>query len=372
MSADTPSSSPSPLPQDDGDDATPPTTPIRPGHEFDVAALGRYLDRFLPGFGGGDFRVSQFEGGQSNPTFLVETPAGRYVLRKKPPGKLLPSAHQVEREYRVLAALAGTDVPVPQALHLCEDAAIIGTPFYVMAHVPGRIFPDPRLERRNPAERAAIFDAMNDALARLHGVDWRAVGLEGFGRPDGYVARQLKRWTEQWRAAKTDEMPDMEALAAWLAERQPATADEGGSSAIAHGDFRLPNLVYHPTENRVVAVLDWELSTIGAPLADLALNAMIWRIPPELGGIGEDLLATPGYGIPSEAEYVAAYARRTGRDPGADWPFWLAFAIFRMAAILQGVYKRALDGNAASPRAMQVGAGARQLAAIGLKVARGT
>jgi aminoglycoside phosphotransferase (APT) family kinase protein len=349
----------------DNSGASPVTTPVRSGHEFDATALGRHLQPHLPGFDQ-PFTIRQFEGGQSNPTFLIETAAGRYVLRKKPPGKLLPSAHQIEREYRVMTALGPTGVPVPHMRHFCEDPSVIGTVFYVMEHVAGRIFSDPLLPGLSVTERGAVFDAMNDTLARLHRVDWRAAGLDGFGRPDGYIARQVKRWTEQYQAARTDEIPAMEELSRWLVEHLPP--DE--PATIAHGDFRLQNLIFHQTEPRVLAVLDWELATIGHPLADLALNALIYRLPRDYVGLDAQAPEFALLGIPAEADYVAAYARRTGRDGIPGWPYFLAFSFFRMASILQGVYKRALDGNASSAQGLTVGARARRFAETGWRIAR--
>ena len=339
--------------------------PVRPAHRFDEGRLAEYLDAALPGFAP-PLAVRQFEGGQSNPTFLLEGAAGRLVLRKKPPGALLPSAHLIEREYRVMRALAGSGVPVPAMRLLCEDPSVIGTAFYVMDHVEGRVFRDPGLAGSTPGERTALYDAMNDALARLHGVDWRAAGLADFGKPENYLGRQIDRWSRQYRAAQTVEIPAMARLIDWLPAHRPAAEEV----AIAHGDYRLENLIFHPTEPRVLAVLDWELSTLGHPLADLAYNCMTYRFPaqglafPGLGGL--DLAAS---GIPAEADYVAAYCRRTGRDGIPDWSFFLAFSLFRMAAILQGVYARALQGNAASETAAQMGDMPALLAEIAWQIA---
>jgi aminoglycoside phosphotransferase (APT) family kinase protein len=341
--------------------------PVREGHRFDEARLTEYLAQSLPGFAG-PTRLRQFQGGQSNPTFLVESQGRRWVLRKKPPGKLLPSAHMVEREYRVIRALADTDVPVAPAPLLCEDASIIGTPFYVMEFVDGRVFTDPGLVELSAPERSAIYDAMNDTLAKLHKVDWRGVGLGDFGRPENYVARQIARWSKQYEASKTGDVPDMDRLIAWLPQHIPAR-DE---TTLAHGDFRLGNLIFHPREPRVVAVLDWELSTLGHPLSDLAYNCMLYHLPadlPTVRGFGDVDLAA--LGIPDERAYVAAYVKRTGRDPGADWPFFLAFSFFRYAAIVQGVYARALQGNASSATAEQLGRTAPRLAEIGWRLADG-
>lgn len=334
--------------------ATPPagTTEIRAAHRFDLAALERYMAEHLPCFSG-PLAVRQFEGGQSNPTFHVAAADQAYVLRKKPPGKLLPSAHAVDREYRILRALAGSAVPVPHTRLFCADAAVIGTEFYLMDYVPGRIFADPLLPGMAAAERRAIYDSMNATLAELHRFDWRAAGLADFGRSENYVARQIARWSRQYEDSKTGDVPAMEKLRHWLEQRIPA--DE--ITAIAHGDFRIGNLIFDPSEPRVVAVLDWELATLGHPFADLAYNCLAYHWPAKHevapGFDGVDIAAL---GIPSEAEYVAAYARRTGRDPGAAFTFFLAFSLFRIAAIQQGVYARALQGNASSERAAKFGA----------------
>ena len=340
--------------------------PVRPQHRFDEAALAAWLAERLDGFGG-KLAVRQFQGGQSNPTFELATPARRCVLRKKPPGKLLPSAHQVEREYRVLSALAGSAVPVPRPLLLCEDAAVIGTEFYVMEFVDGRIFADPALPGLAPEERRAVYDGMIAVLAELHGFDWRAGGLEGFGRPQGYVARQIERWSQQYKLAETEPIAEMDRLIAWLRERRP----EEGAATIAHGDYRLGNLILHPSEPRILAVLDWEIATIGDPLADLGYAAIAYRRGREgvrLDGLlGLDLAAL---GIPDEAAFVAAYCALTGRAGIPDWPFYLAFSLFRLAAIAQGVYARSLQGNAADRSAGQFGIIARGTAEAGWSVAR--
>lgn len=341
--------------------------PVSDAHRFDEARLAAFLSERLPGFAA-PMTVRQFEGGQSNPTFLIETGAGRYVLRKKPPGTLLPSAHLVAREYRVMSALKDTGVPVPAMHLLCEDDSLIGTHFYVMSHIDGRVFRDPALPGIAPADRAAIYDAMNDVLARLHAVDWRAAGLADFGKPENYVGRQTIRWTRQYRASQTEEIPAMDRLIDWLPANMPAD----DAVTIAHGDFRLENLIFHPTEPRVMAVLDWELSTLGHPLSDVAYNCMTYHIPaeglsfPGLGG-----LDVASLGIPTEPDYVAAYCLRTGRDSIPDWPFFLAFSLFRMAAILQGVYARALQGNAASEKAAKMGAMPALLAGIAWEIVQG-
>jgi aminoglycoside phosphotransferase (APT) family kinase protein len=341
-------------------------TAVREPHRFDQSRLERYLRDHMPNFRG-PLAVRQFVGGQSNPTFLIETPDARFVMRKKPPGTLLPSAHQVEREYRIIKALAGTDVPVPCVHLLCEDAGVIGTAFFVMDFVAGRVMRDPIMPDSNPDERAACYDSMNDVLARLHKVDFRAVGLGDFGRPDGYVARQLARWTRQYEASKIDEIPDMDRLIDWLNRHIP-TADE---TTIAHGDYRMENLIFHPSEPRVVAVLDWELSTLGHPLSDLAWASRPYHCPPGIDGVlsfqGMDLKAL---GIPGEHEFLAAYCRRVGRASVPDLTFFVAFSFFRGAAIAQGIAMRAKLGNASGPDAALRGAKAAQTAELGWAVAQ--
>ncbi len=322
-------------------------------HRLDEARLAAYLARALPGFAG-PLTVRQFQGGQSNPTYHLHTPAAEYVLRKKPPGTLLPSAHAVDREYAVQAALAGSAVPVAPMRLLCRDETVLGTMFYVMDHVPGRVFPDRTLPGIPAADRAAMYDDMNRVMAALHGVDWQAAGLAGFGRPQAYVARQIDRWTRQYLAADAGHVPEMERLAAWLPAHVPAE-DE---TALVHGDFRLGNLIFHPTEPRVAAVLDWELSTLGHPLADLAYNCIPWRLPVAMEGLADADAA----GIPAEAEYVAAYCRRTGRAGVPELDFFVVFSLFRWAAIAAGVYRRGLDGNASDTRALLIGQKFRALA----------
>ncbi|RJF88159.1 phosphotransferase family protein [Oleomonas cavernae] len=331
---------------------------VREAHRFDEGRLAEYLKGAVPGFAG-PLTVTQFKGGQSNPTFLLATPARRYVLRKKPPGKLLASAHQIEREYKVIEALAKTDVPVAEAVLLCEDPEVIGTAFYVMGHVDGRVLRDPQLPGMTRDERAAIYDSMNDVMARMHKVDVNAVGLGDFGKPGNYFDRQIGRWSKQYEAAKTDDVAPMDALMAWL----PANIPPGDQVTIAHGDYRLENTICHPTQPRILAVLDWELATLGHPLADVAYNCMPYHIAdPTMGNLmNVDFAAT---GIPTEAEYLAAYCQRTGRDGIPSWEFYLAFAMFRLASIAQGVYKRGLDGNASSEKAIMYGAVARFLAEL--------
>lgn len=334
----------------------PGTIEVREPHRFEIAALGDYLARHVEGVAG-PITVRQFEGGQSNPTYYVGTPGRAYVLRRKPPGKLLPSAHLVEREHRILSALAGSGVPVPRTYLLCEDPAVIGTAFYVMDYVSGRVFRDPRLPGLTPNERADIYDQTNTILARLHQVDWQAVGLTDFGRPGNYFARQIHRWTEQYRASETEAIPSMERLIAWLPEHIP----EDDRTTIVHGDFRLENMIVHPTEPRILAVLDWELSTLGHPLADVAYHCLPYHLEAAVfeGFVGVDLTEL---GIPSEDAYVGAYCRRVGRSGIPDWAFYVAFAMFRLAAIAQGILGRVRAGTAADRRARERGALARPLA----------
>jgi aminoglycoside phosphotransferase (APT) family kinase protein len=326
--------------------------------------LEAWLRENVPGYFGTP-ALEKFEGGQSNPTFRLTSDSGAYVLRRKPSGVVLPSAHAVEREFRVMRALADTDVPVARALALCNDADVIGSAFYVMDYLAGRVIWDQTVPGASPAERAAMFDSMNTTIAALHSVDWRGVGLEGFGRPGNYLARQLARWTQQYRASEITSIPAMDALIAWLPRHLPAR----DTSAIVHGDFRMDNLIFHPTEPRVVAVLDWELSTIGDPVADFAYHAMAWRISPALfrGLAGVDLATL---GIPAERDYADAYFSRTGQAPVADWDYYIVFSLFRIAAILQGILKRARDGTASSVQATEVGGRAAQLAAQAWQLAR--
>ncbi len=346
------------------------TFPVAPRHRFDTAALDRYLARHLEGYRG-ELEVRQFDSGQSNPTFLLSAAmAGgdrrEFVLRKKPPGKLLHSAHQVDREYRVITALAGTGVPVPTTRLLCTDDSVIGQMFYVMDGVEGRIFTDSTLPGMDPKDRAAIFDSMNDALARLHAVDFTAVGLSDYGKHGQYIARQLSRWSRQYQETKTEEIAAMDHLIPWLSVNIP----HEDPTSIVHGDYRLGNLIVHPTEPRVVAVLDWELSTLGHPLCDLAYNCIGYHFDtPPHGFAGVDPAIS---GHPTEAAYVAAYCTRTGRSHIEHWTFYLAFSLFRLAAIAQGVYKRHLDGTAASPDAVRSRDAARQRAALAWSLVAGS
>ena len=340
------------------------TTAVRQGHEIDREGLERYLAQHLAGFHGA-LQIRQFEGGQSNPTYLLRTPDRDYVLRKKPPGQLLPSAHQVEREYRVMTALGGSAIPVPHTELLCTDPSIIGTPFFVMHCVDGRVFRQPHLPGVSEQDRAAMYDDMAGVLARLHRVDIAAAGLADYGKPGNYYARQIARWSQQYLAAKTDDIPSMDRLMEWL----PAHIPPGDETAIVHGDYRVENLIFDLVEPRVIAIVDWELSTLGHPLADLAYNCLTYHLAPEALGRAEGG-EIDRRGLPSEADYVAAYCRRTGRSGVPDWHFYLAFSMFRLASILQGVYARGLHGNAASAHALQRGAAARQIAERGWATAQ--
>ena len=324
------------------------TTEVRIQHRFDIQKMENFMREHINGFSG-NLTVRQFKYGQSNPTFLMQDDKHKYVMRKKPPGKLLPSAHAVDREYRIITALQDTDVPLAKTYALCEDSAVIGTGFYIMELVEGRVFRDAiASQASNAEERAAIFDSMNETLANIHRVDWEDLGLGDYGKPGNYMARQVGRWTKQYVASKTHDIKSMNNLIRWLPENIPAD----DSTTIAHGDFRLENLIIHPIEPRVVAVLDWELSTLGHPLADLAYNCIGYHFPSTdvLGyGYGDKNLSA--LGVPVEEDYLAAYCRRTGRNEISDWEFFLAFGMFRLAAIVQGVYKRGLDGIASSENA---------------------
>ena len=332
------------------------TTDVRRGHEIDRDALERYLTDHLHNFRGA-LEIRQFEGGQSNPTYFLHAASGDYVLRKKPPGPLLPSAHAVDREYRVMTALGKTDVPVPRTWLMCDDAAIIGTPFFVMECVAGRVFRQPHLPGVLPSDRARMYEHMAEVLALLHRVDVAKIGLSDYGKPGNYYARQIGRWSQQYVAAKTGEIEAMNQLMQWLPEHIPP----GDEVSIVHGDYRIENMIFHPVEPRIVAVVDWELSTLGHPLADLAYNCLTYHLPPEALGLveqGDD----DRTGMPGESEYVAMYCRHTGRDSIPQWNFYLAFSMFRLASILQGVYARGLQGNAASEFALQRGAAAKLIA----------
>jgi len=336
--------------------AAPELTDVRAAHRFDEVALDRFLRGRLPGYAG-DLRVRQFEGGQSNPTFLLESGGRRFVLRKKPPGELLRSAHQVDREFRVIAALRGSGVPVPEAHLLCEDASVIGTPFYVMQWVEGRVLADARLPGFGRDERAAVYDDAIRVLAALHGLDPERLGLSGFGRPGNYLSRQISRWSRQYEASRTESVSAMDALMEWL----PAHVPDSDETRVVHGDYRIGNLILHPREPRIVAVLDWELSTLGHPLADLAYFCQGYRASAAPGSslLGMDLAAA---GIPDEKAVVERYCELSGRHRIDHWEFYMVFVMFRSAAIVQGVYKRGLDGNASSERARDYGALVRRCA----------
>jgi aminoglycoside phosphotransferase (APT) family kinase protein len=336
------------------------TMPVREQHRFEIGRLNQWLGANLPDIRG-PVEVAQFKGGQSNPTFLLTAADGaRLVLRRKPPGKLLPSAHAVDREFRVISALAATDVPVARAHALCLDDGVIGTAFYIMDYVAGRVFWEPTLPGLAPDERRAIYDALNDVIARLHRVDYAALGLGDFGRPGNYVRRQIDRWSRQYRASETESIAAMDRLIAWL----PANVPGDEETRIVHGDYRLDNVIFHPTEPRILAVLDWELSTLGNPLGDFAYHMMSWRLGADAyrGLKGHDLGAL---GIPTEADYRRLYCRRTGRQDIAHWDFYMAYNMFRLAAILQGIMGRVREGTAANARAQDTGARARAIAEAG-------
>jgi aminoglycoside phosphotransferase (APT) family kinase protein len=335
------------------------TRPVAPQHAFDVGRLAAYLRQHVDASIGA-LRVEQFKGGQSNPTFLLDDGRRKFVLRRKPPGALLASAHAVDREFRVIRALAATDVPVARADVLCEDLEVLGTAFYVMEYVDGRVLWDPTLPGYAPAERAAMYDELNRVIAALHRVDPAQVGLADYGRPGAYIERQVARWTKQYRAAETEQIAAADCLIDWLPRHIPAE----GASRIVHGDYRLDNVIFHKTEPRIIAVLDWELSTLGDPLVDFAYHCLSWRMPFEtLRGMGGVDLAP--LGIPAEAQYVQRYLARVGNERGvspADWSYYLVFNMFRLVGILQGVVARALQGNASSAMALDHGQRVRPLA----------
>lgn len=333
------------------------------GQELDTDRLASYMHDHVAALDG-DLEIQRFKGGQSNPTYLITAGAQRYVLRKKPAGHLLPSAHAIEREYRVITALSSTDVPVARTYCLCEDSNVIGTPFYIMEYVEGRIFWDPALPGMAPAERAGIHDAINRVVAALHTVDHQSVGLGSYGKPGNYFERQIARWTKQYRASETESLESMERLIEWL----PANIPASDETKIVHGDLRLDNMIFHPTEPRVLAILDWELSTLGHPLADLAYHMLPWRLrSDEFRGMAEHDIVS--LGIPSEADYMRRYCERTGRAPVPkhEWNFYLAYSMFRLAAILQGILRRAMDGTASSTEAIETGSRARRIAELAWK-----
>jgi len=339
-----------------------------------LAALAAYLAPRLPGFEG-PVEAEAFKGGQSNPTYRLTTAGGRWVMRSKPgpAAKLLPSAHAIEREFRVMSALAGTDVPVPRMHLLCEDESVIGRAFYVMDCLDGRVLWDPTLPGFDTATRGRLYDEMNRVIAALHRVDVKAAGLADYGRPGNYFERQIARWHKQYQASITEPIAAMDQLAAWLPAHLPASARDESQVAIVHGDYRLDNLMFHATEPKALGLLDWELSTLGHPLADFSYHCMAWHIEPSLfrGLAGADL---EGLGIPTEAAYLRQYCERTGRTDAdtlaGEWNFYLAYNLFRMAGILQGIAKRVEEGTAADAHAKQAAAAARPLAEMGWKLAQ--
>lgn len=321
---------------------------VRDSMRFDEEALASWMRRAVPDFDG-PLTVAQFKGGQSNPTYRLETPTARYVMRRKPPGPILKGAHDVLREARILSALRRTDFPIPAVLAVCEDDSIIGTPFFIMTLVEGRIFWDATFSETPKADRREYFSAMNETIAALHAIDPKAVGLEDFGRWGNYLERQIARWSRQYLDdADAGRSDDMDALVAWL----PTAIPPGDETRIVHGDFRCDNMIFHPEKPRIIAVLDWELSTLGDPLADFAYHALMYRIPGDIiagfGGRNPEEL-----GLPDEGSYVDAYVRKTGRDPGAAWNFYIAFNLFRIAAIFHGIKGRVIRGSAASAHAAE-------------------
>ena len=339
---------------------------VRTGHELDVAALGKWLETHVRGGDPTPFELSQFDAGQSNPTYLLSWPDEKLVLRKKPPGKLLPKAHMIEREAQVMAALAATDVPVPRMRGLCEDPSVIGTPFFVMEFLEGRILWDARLPDQSTEVRATMYRELARVLAALHSVEIDAAGLSEFGRRGNYFARQIATWTKQYRLAETEPIEAMEQLMGWLPEHIP----DDDTTTLVHGDYRLDNLMWHATEPRVIGVLDWELSTLGHPMADVAYSCVPFLMPtpyhPPIGA-----LAGGDSGIPTMEEHVAAYCAFTGREGIPDLPFYLSFSMFRLASILQGVFARGQQGNASSSRALKMGALARDAADAAWRTAKG-
>ncbi len=333
--------------------------------QLELSKLSNYLAEHIPGFTG-PVTVDKFDGGQSNPTFKLSTPNSTYVLRRKPPGELLKSAHAVDREFRVISALANTQVPVPKTYVLCEDDSIIGSMFYVMGYMEGRVLWDPVLpDAADNAERSAVYDAMNQTMASLHNVDIDSVGLTDYGRPGNYFARQLSRWSKQYKASETESIEAMNTLMVWLEANMP---EDDGSLSLVHGDYRLDNIMFHPTEPRVIALLDWELSTLGHPLADLANQCMAWMLPGDGGIKGLAGVDRAALGIPSDEEYIASYCERTGREGIENWTFYVVFSLFRLAAIVQGIRKRAQIGTASSAEAESRGKLVFPLSAMALEL----
>jgi aminoglycoside phosphotransferase (APT) family kinase protein len=350
------------------------TRPVAPAHAFDVAALTAWLEQNLEGFAG-PLTVESFKGGQSNPTYKLITPTHSYVMRAKPGpvAKLLPSAHAVEREFAVMRGLYGTDVPVPRMFVLCEDESVIGRAFYVMEFMQGRVLWDQSLPGMTAPARGAIYNEMNRVIAALHRVKYAERGLANYGKPGNYFERQIGRWSKQYAASITQPIAEMDQLMIWLPAHIPASARDESMTSIVHGDYRLDNLMFHPSEPRVLAVLDWELSTIGHPLADFSYHCMAWHIPPgSFRGIGG--LDLKSLGIPTEDNYIRMYCERTGLTTPealkADWNFYLAYNMFRIAAILQGIAKRVENGTASSAQAVKSAAGARPLAQMAWQFAQ--
>ena len=342
------------------------TMPVTQRQLFDVGALNRWMAAHVAGFKG-PLQVEQFKGGQSNPTFKLVTANETYVMRSKPGpvAKLLPSAHAIEREFKVMAALGKTALPVAKMVAICDDESVIGRAFFIMEFVAGRVLWDPALPGMSRSERAAIFDEMNRVIARLHQVDFASIGLADFGKAGNYFERQIGRWSKQYRASETENIAAMEQLIEWLPQHIPP----GEETSIVHGDYRLDNLIFHPTEPRILAILDWELATLGHPLADFAYHCMAWHVPPSAfrGVAGLDLREL---GIPDFDAYVATYCQRTGRAGIENFEYYLAYNLFRMAGILQGIMKRVVDGTAASEQATAMGKAARPMAELGWKVVR--
>jgi aminoglycoside phosphotransferase (APT) family kinase protein len=350
------------------------TKPLGGTHAFDTGALQAHLEQHLRGFAG-PLTVEQFKGGQSNPTYKLSTPGATYAMRAKPGpvARLLPSAHAIEREFRVMGALAGSEVPVPRMHLLCDDESVIGRAFYVMEFVQGRVLWEQSLPGMTPAQRGPIYDEMNRVIAALHRIDPAAIGLADYGKPGNYFERQIGRWIKQYQASVTGPNEAMDRLIEWLPAHIPASARDESMVSVVHGDYRLDNLIFHPSQARILAVLDWELSTIGHPLADFSYHCMSWHIEPgSFRGIGG--LDLQSLGIPTESEYIRRYCERSGRGTPeslkADWNFYLAYNLFRLAAIVQGIAKRVEAGTAASEQARQSGAAARPLAELGWRFAR--
>ena len=334
--------------------------------ELDLTHLDDWIRPFIPAFDA-PLQAEKFAGGQSNPTFKLTAGDKHYVLRRKPQGELLASAHAVDREFAVLSGLSNTNVPVPNPIALCDDDAVIGSMFYVMEHLEGRIFWDPAIPEVDNEERSNIYDQMNQVLADLHNIDVHAVGLSEFGRPGNYYERQISRWTKQYRASETENLASMERLIEWLPANLPA---DDGRVSLVHGDYRLDNMIFHPTEPRIIGILDWELSTLGHPLADLAYQLMAWRFPRDGGVAGLQGIDRAALGIPDDESYIRSYCDRTGQPDIENWNFYMAFCFFRMAAILQGIKKRVEVGTASSAEAESRGAMVEPLAQLGASFAK--